>query len=467
MSNNKSRNVFDGDGNAYTLDTRIGEGGQGIVFTTKEKNVLVKLLNSRDKEKVKAFNSQLKWLLAQDLEGVNLALPKAIIESPLKGYVMEMMDELHPLEKVVEESYLGLAEDDSIEKYLSTGGIRRRLKILLNLAKLLAEIHGRGYAYGDLSPANIFVSEDSAHSQVWLIDCDNLCFQERQSKPSVHTPGYGAPEVVKYGANINCTTDAWSFAVVAFELLTHQHPFKGLAVEDGEPEVVEELAHKADFPWVYDSSDNSNEPTGGIPIELVTSSRLKDLFKRCFEDGRDRSWSRPSMAQWRDALQEALDQQIVCVSGCRSSFFYSSESEEQVCALCETVAPGESYTVFSQWINDDDDTDEWHYTGIDRVLNEGESLEFNSRPYNSSLWFDEDPLIAISQANGDIRIELEPGCSALVSRGTQSHTIIRNTRITSDRRDEKHPYMIVAWSEDEKADMKLFELVKSYRWTFA
>ena len=40
----------------------------------------------------------------------------------------------------------------------------------------------------------------------------------------LHTPGYGAPEVVRWESGVNSLTDAWSLAVIAFQLLTHRHP---------------------------------------------------------------------------------------------------------------------------------------------------------------------------------------------------------------------------------------------------
>lgn len=247
MKKNKKRLVYDKQENEYELTGKIGEGGQGIVLSTSIEGVLVKILNSQDELKKKKWLKQIEWTLNQNLSGLNLALPLAQIVKPRIGYVMELMDGLISLQDVLEESYLGLVEEQSIAKYIETGGLKRRLKILSKIAKILSELHSRGYAYGDISPANIFVSENILYSEVWLIDCDNLCFNEKQGSTHVFTPGYGAPEVVKYSSNVNCLTDAWSFAVMVFELLTHQHPFKGIFVDDGEPEVVEQQAYEGEL----------------------------------------------------------------------------------------------------------------------------------------------------------------------------------------------------------------------------
>jgi DNA-binding helix-hairpin-helix protein with protein kinase domain len=58
--------------------------------------------------------------------------------------------------------------------YRDTGSFGRRLQILKQLAETLAKLHGRGLAFGDLSPNNIFVSQSVEHHQVWLIDADNI-----------------------------------------------------------------------------------------------------------------------------------------------------------------------------------------------------------------------------------------------------------------------------------------------------
>ena len=102
---------------------------------------------------------------------------------------MELMDGLIPLEKVMNETEELIASEGSIEHYLSTGGLKRRMTILAKLARTLSDLHARGLAYGDLSPANIFVSENADYSEVWLIDCDNICINQRESFDSIEQEG--------------------------------------------------------------------------------------------------------------------------------------------------------------------------------------------------------------------------------------------------------------------------------------
>lgn len=61
---------------------------------------------------------------------------------------------------------------------------------------------------------------------MWLIDCDNLSYAVRESSLQLYTPDYGAPELLRDEGGISTYTDVWSFAVMAFQLLTVLHPLK-------------------------------------------------------------------------------------------------------------------------------------------------------------------------------------------------------------------------------------------------
>lgn len=69
-----------------------------------------------------------------------------------------------------------------------------------------------------------------------MIDADNVASQSRDGQQGVFTPDYGAPEILKGESGINTLTDSWSFAVMAYRILTLVHPLKGGVVLEGEPE---------------------------------------------------------------------------------------------------------------------------------------------------------------------------------------------------------------------------------------
>ncbi len=465
MTKNKKKIVYDSLGNEYLLTGKVGEGGQGMVCYTDRKEVLVKVITSKCKSKVEKAIKQIKWISTQNLGDLNIALPKIAVTRPKQGYVMELMAGLISLQKVLDQSFNDLQDNGSIEAYLKTGGVERRIKLLLEIATTLSELHSRGYAYGDLSPENIFVSENVAHSQAWFIDCDNICFNEREGSAGFYTPSYGAPEVVKDQQNVNCLTDAWSFAVIAFELLTHQHPFKGLYVDNGEPDVVEQQAYEGELPWVYDLEDLSNESIGGLPLDLVANNKVIDLFKQCFEEGKRNPYKRPSLAQWRMVLQEAVDQIIHCQNpDCRHQFYYSSDNQEQVCLFCDAVADSSDFKVFEQVIKDEQG--EFRLINNVRILNKDCTQKYNSAPYATELWSESATQLEVRWSDDKIHLKPANGAKVLIHKGENSKVFERETALPLSNSTAGNPYYVSAWDPSEITSDEHLNLIQSYRWRF-
>ncbi|WP_351015706.1 serine/threonine-protein kinase [Shewanella sp. AC91-MNA-CIBAN-0169] len=466
MTKNRSKIVYDSQGNQYELTGKIGEGGQGVVCSTDRVGTLVKIINSKDKAKIDKAIKQIDWIGQQNISDLNMALPQIAIIKPKYGYVMELMDGLIPLETVINDSFNDLQDNGSTQRYLDTGGVARRTKLLFKIAKTLSELHSRGYAYGDLSPANIFVSESVNHSQVWFIDCDNICFNEREGVTHLHTPGYGAPEVVRNEQNVNSLTDAWSFAVMAFELLTHQHPFKGLHVENGEPEIVEQEAYEGKLPWVYDLQDSSNETSGGIPLELVCNQNMAELFRHCFEGGKNNPLLRPSLSQWRTVLQQAVDQTIDC-QHCRHQFFYQIDENDQFCPFCYKHAMSDSFIKFEQvLVEQEEGNAHFHPLNNIRILNKDDNIVFNSAPYGTQLWTDATSLLTIEWQEDKLHILPTNNAIVQIHKAKSNIDFTQEKRIPLSNSTPNTPYYFSAWQPSEIEDDAHLKLVQSYRWRF-
>lgn len=326
----KNRTVLDQHGQSYELTGRIGEGGQGIVCTTNYPNVLVKVSRATTEEKRNSWTSKIRALMRQPLEGLPIAHPQALITQPQPGYVMELMDGLVPMTELMQVATDALMSDEGISGYVKTGGLLRRLKLLARLARVLAELHGRGLAYGDLSPANVFVSQSLEYAEVWLIDADNVASQSRDGQQGVFTPDYGAPEILRGESGINTLTDSWSYAVMAYRVLTLVHPFKGDVLLEGEPE-REEAALRGELPWVDHPVDRSNALSIGLPREITLNAPLRALFERCFNAGLNNPGERPSLNEWADVFEAATGHCDQCES-CGSTFFYTSK---HICPFCD------------------------------------------------------------------------------------------------------------------------------------
>jgi len=426
----EKRMVYDRKETEYILEQKIGQGGQGSVYTTHIPNVLIKIHTEKDAQKKKQWSQHIRWLMRQDFENLKLARPLEIIENPatINGYVMEIISGFTPLEQLIEISLTGLREEGSLEGYQKTGGLRRRLMLLKELAKTLAELHGRGMAYGDLSPSNIFVSESSEDSQVWLIDCDNICLKERESY--IHTPRYAAPEIVRNESGVNISTDCWSFAVIALELLTHCHPFEsGIAVEDVDPEIGLSQASQGELPWIHDKNDQSNEWTGsGLPIDIVTT-QIRDLFDDCFNAGRFDISQRPSMGTWVEKLNSALCVMLNCIQNDQCMDFINAEG---ICPFCDEKQSSENYLVFYHYEFYPQEEKKWNKSGYVYLINVNQRISFHSGIMGTSF-YDETPVICKIHLKEDaldiipeagFRIELQEGKT--VSQINSKKSITRN-----------------------------------------
>lgn len=399
VSKQKKREVTDERGNTYLLKGKVGEGGQGMVCLTNHENTLVKICR-RPKAGREQWMEHIRWLMRQDLDNLSIARPVARIIKPQPGYVMELMDGLISLQSLVEETEVALQEQNT-QAYLDQGGIKRRLQLLAKLARILANLHGRGMAFGDLSPSNIYVSADPQYSEVWLIDCDNISVNQRNSYDaaedfigkagSVYTPFYGAPEVIRGEAMISSLTDSWSFSVVAFRLLTALHPLIGDMVSDGEPS-LEEDALSGKLPWIDHPDNRSNEATSGLPRELVLLQPLKALFEQCFNVGKDEPGKRPSLSEWAEKFEHACQWLVDC-DACGSSYYYMPVSKKLSCSFCDTDAEPGSLLFLRHYLYDQSilevegaqRSDCLVDTGFRQVVNNASSVEVKASPPGSSF----------------------------------------------------------------------------------
>lgn len=314
----------DEQGRRYKLRPEpIGVGGQGSVYVSDDGKYVVKILKSKASA-YQRLTTKLRRVKRLPIEDLPIAKPISMLRKPRAGYVMEFFAEMISLKQMM----IAKKGVDHVEHYIATGGLVRRLELLGRLARVFALLHSRSIAYSDLSPNNLFISEDSDFNEVRLIDADNLIISS-QAGEAVYTPGYGAPEIVTRTSLPSTLSDAFSFAVVAFEILTLNHPFKGDMVIDGEPE-LEEAAYRGELPWINNFQDDSNQCSSGIPTQLVASPKMWQAFKNTFQEGVLDTRSRTTMNKWVEILDSAADNVIFCPS-CKSTFY---RNEDQ-CPWCD------------------------------------------------------------------------------------------------------------------------------------
>lgn len=356
MNKRKLPTLEDIKGGKYPLQDELSRGGQGAVYTTELPNVLIKGYTNKDESAKQRWRTHIEWLTRQDFADLKLARPLVLMKLPRMAYAMHLMDGLVSL-KTLFDSFINATEQATdenptpqIQNYLDQGGLRRRIRILCQLARTLNQLHGRGMLYGDLSPDNIFVSDDPAYAETWLIDCDNISY-ESHSGLTLHTPDYGAPEVVCGEAMLSSLTDCWSFAVIAYQLLTHNHPLKGDMINDGDPELEDE-AMRGEHPWINDPDNPDNECLSNFPVQLLKHSKLPALFQQTFGPGKQAPTQRPTMAEWLEALTEVDEHLFVCKT-CNGQSILPTKTEqlEDVeCFFCGEPADPEM-VLFQEFIS--------------------------------------------------------------------------------------------------------------------
>lgn len=319
----------------HNTASKIAQGGQGAVYRTQNPNIAVKVAFDSSGE---AFSKDVKQngrldeiRLLPISKRVHITLPQATLKE-YAGYVMTLLDDMESFEK----AFAHFKDDNSdytnnwleryretnpdfvkdFAQYLSSGGRRRRLESYLRAACMLSELHASGLVYCDFSDKNVFISSGKENNAVWLIDADNLNFQEKTRRAGIYTPKYGAPEVI-CGEGCTFYSDSYAFAISFFWQLTWTHPFEGAALEsdfdDEFADAKDELVNSGALPWIMDTEDTSNYIVAPIRQDFVISDRLNRYFNRTFcKIGKEKRQTRPTMFEWAEAIAKELDLSVKC-----------------------------------------------------------------------------------------------------------------------------------------------------------
>lgn len=453
----KKRVVQDRQGASYELTEKLSEGGQGVVCRTQFSDVLVKVARfPAGDPRTKSWFEHMEWVSRLPLESLKIAWPQTLIVKPRFGYVMELMDGLVPLADVLEESMTSMHDGRGLQGFIDSGGLVKRLRLLESLSATLAALHGRGLAYGDLSPGNIFVSRSREHAEVWLIDCDNISLLSREGGQKIYTPDYGAPEIMRGESGINSLTDSWSVGVIAFQLLTLLHPLMGDLVDDGEQE-EEERARLGEVAWVDDADDDVNRSSRGLPRGLVLTKELRELFQQCFGPGRTDPGARPTLAEWRAAFEAAAAMLMACRGddACGSSFYYNSSRQ---CPFCDYIQDERAHLLMTHYLYSPLSEEERAEFGLKdpwiktehRMVLGSEAVELRDSPVGSALYAESAPICSLRLDEAGLHIEPVPGRRVALQcqRTTEVHVIDRKKKLNAAIRRGDY-YMLHLSDTDE------------------
>lgn len=289
----------------HEIREKLDSDAQGIVCRTSDSKIAIKFIiednnvvsRTKNPESFKKYDTAIRKLILKPFpEGIHVTFSMARLKD-YAGYCMQFMDNMVPFKSLV-----------SLKEFTITGGHRRRLSLLSKTAVQLAKLHAAGIVYCNISPQNVFISENPCqrNQDVWFINADSA-FTPGEDKPCTSfTERYAAPELLA-GSCCSQESDLYSFATMAFECLFCSHPFENS----------------------NDSLDNTEER---IAQNAILDDEIFSLFQKVFSEGKMNPTVRPTALLWARALAHTEDKNVKC-SKCGKSFTYKSGIDS--CPWCQ------------------------------------------------------------------------------------------------------------------------------------
>ena len=392
----EKRQFLDENSYQHIVTDELGKGGQGIVYRTLDEGFALKLSLEQGEQLTKPNLiqhkiEQIKAIQLLPLHHINIALPLVVLQDQA-GYVMSLVADMKPFARFIyqEQSLVDLNQierpswidpqwPESVKNevvfFSRSGGLKRRLMALYRCALILNQLHTRGLVYGDINPNNEFISESDDYDEVWLIDADNIRFDQTSNRKPIYFPDYGAPELVIYQYANSINSDLYSFAILAHMMLALRHPFKGKAFyeesgdddwdsEDKNKFTAQQKLERGLLSWIYDPQDLSNLQQNPLATLITEDKNLFPLFQQCFGVGRKDTTQRPTMQHWATALIKTHDQLLTCPV-CKFGF---SPIEHQKCPDCIAEKPA-YFQIESYFLNQEQQTKTLAWSTILEIKN--------------------------------------------------------------------------------------------------
>lgn len=327
MQNLTGETIITVDGKKYKLGKLAGYGAQGVVYEDASEKKMIKLYYPSGSDIVEEDIIERLRFIRDVKMPKNFVNILDIVDRPYTGYVMDKVEEHKPL-----NSYLIQDKNMSFSEWYNQGmGLRERIFIGYIIAKAFGELERSNLSYCDISGNNILVRTSNGAS-IKMIDVDNIYVAGKGTAAVLGTPRYIAPEVISRQKNPDVLSDNYSLAVLLFELLRVGHPYISDDILDGTPE-DEEAALAGKYDYVND--ENS---TNMLPADIVFTDKLKQLFERCFVNGKKNRIERPSAKEFEFALLEASNKVIKCPSCGTWHYPRKSGKVYEGCPWCDAVS---------------------------------------------------------------------------------------------------------------------------------
>ena len=205
----------------YEIIGTLGRGSMGMVYKAKDpeigRTVAIKVLRRIAATSALSAEAALERFKIEARSSGNLRHPHIITVFDVNS--------LDDSPYLVMDFIEGEGLDQMIERNTRLES-EQALNFLGQIAAGLDYAHSRGVIHRDIKPSNIIVDRNLS---CYILDFGVASIgsnEPKQGEPIMGTPGYMSPEQI-LNHKLDARADLFGLAVVAFELLAGQRPFKG------------------------------------------------------------------------------------------------------------------------------------------------------------------------------------------------------------------------------------------------
>ncbi len=266
--------------------------------------------------------------------------------------------------------------EDFAQWLIASGGVERRIDILIALAEHLSAYHRCNKVYKDLCPdfVNAHVTkEGKVKANLTRTDYMTSGFDEIFVFASV-----AAPEIINKVSPNTPMSDCYTFAIIVHELLAFCHPFIGDDIVNHKKDLKD--AYLGKLPWIDSADDSSNRLTYRKCDTIFTTEKIRQLFAETFVLGKYSPMDRPSIHRWTDALYDAKAHLHRC-NKCNTGYLVY---EDAYCPFCDAEPEAVIQVVISR-IDKKFDLNELEFleTEMELYTDEDDSILLSDKEYTT------------------------------------------------------------------------------------
>ena len=252
----------------YVVERLLGKGGLGTVWLVRHQvldtlfalKVLDPVVAEEQPEYVKRFVREAK--LATKIRHPNL---------------VSVHDAGYDLDKHIYFLVMDYVKGDTLRDTIAFGGAqpeKEAVRIILQVADVLAAAQRFGMVHRDLKPENIMLTEEGT---VKLLDLgvakisNGIDSLKTTAKAVFGTPAYISPEQAIDSSAVDSRADVYSLGIILFELLAGRRPYEGASPAD----VLEQLLDTTPIPDVRTFNSNVSPKVSAV-LSLMCAKRVED-----------------------------------------------------------------------------------------------------------------------------------------------------------------------------------------------